>query len=131
MKDDGWVIGGGMMHTLAVDDLRRLRLRAQRLEPRGERPALVDVVGSVVGIQAQLTPAMMLALRARVEGLEMEDVHAAIGDTRSLVRGWSMRGTLHLSAAADIGWLIDVLGPVFFAQGKPRRLQLGLDDDTV
>jgi len=74
---------------------------------------------------------MALALRACVEGLEMADIEAAIAGARSLVRCWSMRGTLHLSAAEDIRWLLDLLGPVFMAGGKPRRLQLGLDDETV
>jgi len=39
--------------------------------------------------------------------------------------------TLHLQAADDFHWLVGLLGPVFMAQGKGRRLQLGLDEDTV
>src|SRR5689334_17788953 len=118
-----WTSSGGIMaKKLTTDQLRALRMRAQGLAPRAKRSALVDVVRAVVGVQAQLTPAMMLALRARVEGVEMEDIHAAIDDARSVVRTWSMRGTLHLSAAEDIRWLIGVLGPVFMAGGKARRL---------
>jgi hypothetical protein len=41
-----------------------------------------------------------------------------------------MRGTLHLLAAADVGWLVGLLGPVFAAAGRGRRRRLGLDDDT-
>jgi hypothetical protein len=85
----------------------------------------------VVGIQAQLSPAMLLALRARVDGLEVADVDAAIAETRSLVRTWAMRGTLHLLAAEDFGWLIDLLGPVFMRGDTPRLRQLGLDAETV
>jgi len=118
-------------NELILAELRSLRLAAQRLAPRAGRSALVDVARSVVGVQAQLTPAMMLALRARVDGLEIEDIHDAIGEMRSLVRDWSMRSTLHLVAADDLRWLIGLLGPVFAPQGKPRRLQLGLDDATV
>jgi hypothetical protein len=45
-----------------------------------------------------------------------------------LVWTWAMRGTLHLVAAQDAGWLIGLLGPIFAAKGRPRRLALGLDD---
>jgi hypothetical protein len=40
-----------------------------------------------------------------------------------------MRGTLHMVAAEDVGWLVGLLGPVFAAADRRRRLQLGLDDD--
>jgi hypothetical protein len=39
-----------------------------------------------------------------------------------------MRGTLHMVAAGDAGWLVGLLGPIFLAAGRRRRLQLGLDD---
>jgi hypothetical protein len=31
----------------------------------------------------------------------------------------------------DLGWLLGLLGPVFIAGGRPRNLQLGLDEDTM
>ena len=39
-----------------------------------------------------------------------------------------MRGTLHMVAAEDAGWLVALLGPGFAAGNRRRRLQLGLDD---
>jgi hypothetical protein len=39
-----------------------------------------------------------------------------------------MRGTLHMVAAEDAGWLVGLLGPAFLAAGRRRRRQLGLDD---
>ena len=39
-----------------------------------------------------------------------------------------MRGTLHMVAAEDVGWLVALLGPGFAAGNRRRRLQLGLDD---
>jgi hypothetical protein len=47
---------------------------------------------------------------------------------RSVVRTWAMRGTLHMVAAEDAGWLVALLGPGFAAGNRRRRLQLGLDD---
>jgi hypothetical protein len=41
-----------------------------------------------------------------------------------------MRGTLHLVAAEDLGWLLGLLGPVAIAAAARRRAELGLDDDA-
>jgi len=56
-------------------------------------------------------------------------VRRACDQERSVVRTWVMRGTLHMVAAEDAGWLVALLGPGFAAGNRRRRLQLGLDDD--
>ena len=110
------------------DQVRRERLRAQLLT--GRRPRRVEqVVTALGGLQAQDSAAARLALRPRSSGLVEADVRRACNQERSVVRTWAMRGTLHLVAAADAGWLVGLLGPVFLAAGRRRRLQLGLDDD--
>ena len=112
---------------LGDDRLRRLRMRAQRLT--GGRPREVaEVVRAVLGLQAQDTPASRLAVRPRSTGLDEAAVRRACNQDRSVVRTWAMRGTLHLVAAGDAGWLVALLGPVFAAADRRRRLQLGLDD---
>jgi hypothetical protein len=112
---------------LGDDRLRRLRMRAQRLT--GGRPREVaGVVRAVLGLQAQDTPASRLAVRPRSTGLDEAAVRRACNQDRPVVRTWAMRGTLHLVAAEDAGWLVALLGPVFAAAGRRRRLQLGLDD---
>ena len=109
------------------DQVRRDRLRAQLLT--GRRPRRVrEVVAALGGLQAQDTPASRLALRPRGSGLDEAAVRRACNQDRSVVRLWAMRGTLHLVAAEDAGWLVALLGPVFAAAGRRRRLQLGLDD---
>lgn len=119
------------MVNLSPQQVRKLRLRAQGLEPRAAREALPDAVRAVVGIQAQSHPALALALRARVAGLTMGDVQEAVHLRRSLARTWTMRGTLHLSAAEDVRWLVPLLGPLFIRAGRRRRLQLGLNDEKA
>jgi hypothetical protein len=42
-----------------------------------------------------------------------------------------MRGTLHLLAADDVRWLLELLGPIFAASTARRRAQLGLDEATT
>jgi hypothetical protein len=102
-------------------------MRAQRLTGRRPR-AVAEVVRAVGGLQAQDTPASRLAVRPRSTGLDQAAVRRACNQDRSVVRTWAMRGTLHLVAAEDAGWLVTLLGPVFAAADRRRRLQLGLDD---
>jgi Winged helix DNA-binding domain len=109
------------------DQVRRARMRAQLLT--GRRPRRVEEVArALVGLQAQDTPASRLALRPRSTGLDEAAVRRACNQDRTVVRTWAMRGTLHLVAAGDAGWLVELLGPVFAAAGRRRRVQLGLDD---
>jgi hypothetical protein len=42
-----------------------------------------------------------------------------------------MRGTLHLVASEDLGWILGLFGERSFAAGARRRAQLGLDDATI
>src|SRR6266545_1531913 len=116
-----------MTRSISEDQVRLLRLRSQRLTGirLGDVHEVVRVMG---GIQAQDTPASRLAVRPRGDGLDARAVHGACNRERSLVRTWAMRGTLHMLAAEDVGWLVALLGPVFAAANRRRRLQLGLDD---
>jgi hypothetical protein len=109
------------------DRLRRLRLRAQRLTGRRPRD-VAELVRAVAGLQAQDLPASRLAIRPRSTGLDQAAVRRACDQDRSVVRTWAMRGTLHMVAAEDAGWLVALLGPGFAAGNRRRRLQLGLDD---
>jgi len=116
------------MVELSEHQVRMLRIRAQYLHRRASPDQLVDVVRTVDGIQAQLTPAMLLALRARISGLTVKDVTTALDSDRTVVRTWMMRGTLHLLARDDVAWMNALFGPIFAAKGKRRRVQLGLTD---
>jgi winged helix DNA-binding protein len=117
-----------MTRTLDDDQVRLLRMRSQRLA--GERPTGVHaLLRAVTALQAQLTPAVRLAVRARSEGLDVGAVRRACDQERSAVRTWVMRGTLHMVAAEDAGWMVALLGPALAAGGRGRRLQLGLDDE--
>ncbi len=120
-----------MSISLSDDQLRLLRLHAQRLTPRqlGEMIGVDQVVKEVCGIQAQDESAATLAVRARSAGLVMRNVEQAQVHDRSIIRTWGPRGTLHLLASNDIGWLLPLLGPVFVAGDRRRREELGLSED--
>src|SRR6266480_5275990 len=120
-----------MSISLSDDQFRFLRLRAQRLTPQqpGEVIGVARVVKEVCGIQAQDTSAATLAVRSRSVGLVVTDVEQARVHDRSIIRTWGPRGTLHLLASDDIGWLLPLLGHVFVAGDRRRREELGLSED--
>jgi Winged helix DNA-binding domain len=60
------------------------------------------VVSDVCAIQAQVQSAAELSLWARVEDLTPQDVRDALWKRRSLVRTWSLRGTLHLHRSSEL-----------------------------
>lgn len=96
----------------------------------GERAAtIVDAVANVVALQGQDVRASRLAVRVRTDGLTHEDVDLAVR-SGGVVRTWAMRGTLHVLAAADLRWVLRVVGPYFRDRQRSRRWQLGLDDAT-
>ncbi|TQM83684.1 winged helix DNA-binding protein [Saccharothrix saharensis] len=66
--------------------------------PAGEAP---DVVSRLCGLHAQLMSSAEATLRARVDGLADDAVARALWTDRTLVKTWSMRGTLHLLPAAE------------------------------
>src|SRR2546426_2106554 len=120
-----------MTISLTNDKVRFLRMRAQRFtsQPPGEATSVERVVREMCGIQAQEAPAAALAVRARSAGLAAVDVERARVLEHSVVRTWGPRGTLHLLASDDIGWLLPLIGPVFVAGDRRRREELGLSED--
>jgi hypothetical protein len=101
---------------------RALRMRSQRLD--GRASGVAELVRHVVGIQAQEPRAAALSIRARTEGVTNADVESAIAGERSIVRAWAMRGTIHLVASEDAGWLHDLLAPL--ARPAEHRVLDGL-----
>lgn len=121
-----------MIVSISKDHVLSLRLCSQRLAPLlVENPGSAEqVVKDLCGIQAQEAPAAALSIRPRSAGLVAAAIEHARVQERSIVRTWGPRGTLHLLATADLGWLLSLLGPVFVAGARRRRLELGLDDAT-
>lgn len=111
-------------------EVRLLRARAQRLVDPAPPGAPTEAVRALLAAQAQAPAATALGLRARTAGLRAGDVRRAVDERRELVRTWLMRGTLHLVAAEDLPWLVDLLGPLFAGITRRDR-QLGLDEGVV
>jgi hypothetical protein len=72
----------------------------------------------------------MLSIGVRGKGNTKEDVMRAWVNDRSIVRAWTIRGTLHLVTAEDLVWMLPLFGPRFIRGNRKRRLDLGLDKET-
>ncbi|SNR73085.1 Winged helix DNA-binding domain-containing protein [Blastococcus mobilis] len=106
-----------------------MRLVAQRLA--GPRPATAtEVVRLLTAVQAQDLPGALLSVALRSEPGTRTDVESAL-NTGDVVRSWPMRGTLHLTAAEDLPWMIDLLGPRVLAGSPARRTRLGITDADI
>src|SRR5206468_811152 len=79
-----------------------LRLARHHLAERTTPDRLVDVVGEMVGLHAQVMSAAELQAAARIDGLRPADVRDALWERRSLVKTWAFRQTLHILAADDL-----------------------------
>lgn len=94
------------VRSLTWDEVRARRLARSHLLHRPSRDRLVDVVHDVGGIHAQVMAAAELSLSARVAHLTQQEVRAALWERRTLVKTWTLRGTLHLHAADELPlWL--------------------------
>jgi hypothetical protein len=112
--------------------IQALRMRAQRLDATRGAASAATILSHLVAVQAQDMAAATLGIGVRADGLTVADVDRARNVERSIVRTWCLRGTLHLVAAADVRWLLDVVRPGLVAANRTRRRELGLDDaDTA
>jgi hypothetical protein len=111
---------------MSLAELRRRRAAAQLLGGAYEPPH--RAVAHLLAVQAQDLRAARLALRARGAASVAADVDAALTDDRSLVVTWLMRGTLHLVAREDHGWLLALTGDQNAATIRRRLGQLGVSE---
>jgi Winged helix DNA-binding domain len=109
----------------SVREIGLLRLVAQRVA--GPQAATcAEAVRWLTAVQAQQLPGALTSVAVRTAEGTRTDVEAAL-DAGEVVRSWPMRGTLHLVAAEDLGWLLDLLAPRVLSMVTGRRAELGLD----
>ena len=106
-----------------------LRLVAQRLA--GPRPGTAaEAVRRLTAVQGQDYPGALTSVALRTRSGARSDVEAAL-DAGEIVRSWPMRGTLHLVAAEDLPWLLELLTPRVLAGAAARRAGLGITEHDV
>jgi hypothetical protein len=112
----------------ATSDRRRLaamRLGAQHIRRR-ERSTPLETVRWMLALQGQDLPGAKWSIGLREAGGTERGVEAAF-DAGHIVRSWPMRGTLHVVAGEDIGWMLDLTTPAAIASSAQRRAVLGLE----
>jgi hypothetical protein len=114
---------------VAARDLALLRLAAQGLV--GDRsPTVRETVRWMTAMQGQDLPGVITSAALRTDGAGAAEVRAAM-DAAQVVRSWPMRGTLHLVAAEDLGWMIALGAPRVATSAGRRQRELGLDAATL
>jgi hypothetical protein len=105
-----------------------------RLANQGLYPAKyltpAECVAALGAIQGQDYAGAKWSLGLRVPGSSDQGVEEALA-SQTIVRTWAMRGTLHIVAAADLHWLLALLGPRIIATNMRRYGQLELDEATL
>src|SRR3954469_13459803 len=101
-----------------------LRLAAQRLAGPGAASP-VEAVRRLGAVQAQDFPGAVTSVALRTAVRRRKDVEVALDDG-AIVRTWPMRGTLHLLAADDLRWMLELLASRALTALRARWAQLGL-----
>lgn len=91
------------MRSLTWEQVRARRLARSHLLARTPAERLVEVVRDVCGIHAQVMGSAELQLAARVDGITQSDVREALWERRELAKAWTLRGTLHIHPADELG----------------------------
>jgi hypothetical protein len=120
--------GDAAMTTL--HDIALLRLVAQRIVGPG-LSTVADAVRWLTAVQAQDFNGVLTSVALRTAGGARGGVVEAAFNAGTIVKSWPMRGTLHLVAAEDLPWMLELLAPRVVAGATARRAQLDLDTPTL
>ena len=117
--------------TLTLCELNRATLARQMLLDRETLPVL-DAVGRLVGLQAQVPSPPFVGLWTRLQDFRRDDLTRLMSE-RLVVRATLMRATLHLMSAADYLLLRPALQPALTRslQGIAGRRMQGIDVDEL
>jgi hypothetical protein len=106
-----------------------LRLAAQWLAGPGAASP-VEAVRRLGAVQAQDFPGAVTSVALRTAVRRRKDVEVAMDDG-AIVRTWPMRGTLHLLAADDLRWMLELLASRALTAQTARWAQLGLTESDA
>ena len=116
-------------------DLTALRLSAQHIdagpgtEPAGLRtPA--DVARWMLALQSQDLPGARWAIGLRLPDATEADVERALA-SGEIVRSWPLRGTLHIVAPEDLGWMLDIAAVRQATWAAKRRRDLEITGEQL
>ena len=116
--------------SLTAPRIARLRLQSLGLvgAPVADEPT--GIVRHHLAMQAQDFKASRWAVGSRLPGSIDADILAAY-DAGTLVRSWPMRGTVHVVAAEDLPWMMELMGPKALSGVKRRWEHLGIVEEVM
>ncbi|SKB01638.1 Winged helix DNA-binding domain-containing protein [Agreia bicolorata] len=88
-----------------------------------------EAASSMLATQAQDLSSAQWALAVRSPGSTITDVDKAFNEG-SIVRSWPFRGTLHVTPAADLGWMLALTRDRILRGATTRHAGLGLDEQV-
>lgn len=115
-----------MSSDLSLAQVRSFRLQNQRLTEDPRIASAAPIVRRLCALQSQEWLSAQLAIAARARDVTQADIKRARENDRAFVLTWTLRGTLHLVAAADLPWQITFCGERAIRGTNRRYQQLGL-----
>ena len=106
------------MRPLTWTEARGRRFVRSHLVTPVPKTRLVEIVRDVCGLQAQMQSAAELAISARVAGITSKEIREALWVERSLVRAWTVRGTIHIVPATDLPLWVAAVGNSRYWESK-------------
>ena len=111
---------------MTVNDITTQRLLHQQLiKTSFKQPH--EIVSWFGAMQSQDYASSKWGIGARLPGLQEGSVDKALLD-RSIIRTTAFRGTLHLVAASDLRWMLQLVAPAVKTRMAGMNRNLGLDE---
>jgi hypothetical protein len=111
-----------------LQKIKSQRLQNQHIE-YSQMQTPVELLSSLGAIQGQDYQGAKWSLGLRLAKTTDEQIEQAIADNK-IVRTWLMRGTLFLTAASDVRWILDIVAERLLANSQRRYRELELDEAT-
>ena len=92
--------------TLHITTDQALAFRLARHGLTDHQADPLAALSAILGAQAQVHSAAILQVRARVPKATSEDIASALLDSRTVVKLWAQRSTLHLIARDDVPMIV-------------------------
>lgn len=132
-RASGRGLGRGPATTALPRDVSLARIVAHGLVPATAAPTPTEAVRRQLGIQGQQVNAVPHALVVRTAGSTPSTAPGATAvdaafERGELVRSWPMRGTVHITTAADHHWLRASLMHRMDSWVRASRSSFGVDD---
>src|SRR5688500_8492176 len=115
--------------TVSTSRILERRLQSHRLSAPAR--TVPEAASHMLATQAQEFWGGRWAIASRTNGSpSVREVDAAF-DRREIVRSWTMRGTIHIIPARDLGWVLSVTAERQLKQAAAVHRGEGIDADEI